>query len=174
VDIDITECGAILGEPEHPAAQLAALEIDQCSGPARACSALHAVAVRQPWRELRQGMWVANARFHEHLTGAQCGYVALRTELDCWSTRRPAGGTCSALKKGMLPALALCLSACASIGFISHCLGQAPEGWEDERGFHHGKVRAQVRRNTRRVRGFNPHFFPLKSRPSGVESAAYH
>ena len=36
----------------------------------------------------------------------------------------------------MLPVIGICVSAFASIGFISHLLRKAPEGWEDSRGFH--------------------------------------
>jgi hypothetical protein len=48
----------------------------------------------------------------------------------------------------MLPVIGICVSAFASIGFISHLLRKAPEGWEDAGGFHfRDEARAEARRN---------------------------
>jgi hypothetical protein len=52
----------------------------------------------------------------------------------------------------MLPALAICMSACASLGFISHLLRNAPVGWEDETGFHAGIQAPRTAMKIRRAR----------------------
>jgi hypothetical protein len=73
----------------------------------------------------------------------------------------------------MLPALALYVSACASIGFISHFLRKAPEGWEDNGGFHFGSA-PTVRRNRLVVAAPNAQLFRVKRRAVELASAAYH
>jgi hypothetical protein len=73
----------------------------------------------------------------------------------------------------MLSALALCVSACASIGFISHSLRKAPEAWEDADGFHFGKQPAMVRRSRMSLATVKPQLFPIKRRESAFASAAY-
>lgn len=74
---------------------------------------------------------------------------------------------------GMLPALVLCVSGLASIGFISHCLRKAPEGWEDNAGFHYGRQVATVRRTAMPVAAFKPQLFPLTRSASTAASVTY-
>ena len=88
------------------------------------------------------------------------------------SARRNSGMS-SALDTGMLVALALCVSASASVGFISLSMRKAPQGWEDSDGFHYGKQLAPVQRTSVRVAAFKPHVFPLNRRRADLAPIAY-
>jgi len=79
----------------------------------------------------------------------------------------------SALDTGMLVALALCVSASASIGFISLAMRKAPQGWEDSDGFHYGQQPAPVQRTSARFARSKAHLFPLSRRHAGLAPIAY-
>lgn len=45
-------------------------------------------------------------------------------------------GTALAYSAFMILSIGLCIATLSSVGFISSHLNKAPEGWEDENGFH--------------------------------------